>query len=420
MIRLGKFKFALTLLLLLPTAAAAQKDSKFTREATKFLGLAMANSDPAAREANYRQALTHLQQGQQEDAENAKVWLLSGQVLAGLGQMAEADAAFRKAVEMHPEYAEEISAEREAAWVDAFNRGVQAMDEQRYPDAIKAMEDAQLIYNQRPEALMNLGALYANAGDNAKAQQAFADAVVATRSPLFDKLDEAQQADWLRFRTLATVNLAQMHGASGVEAFQASNYDAALAAFKQAAELNPHSRDYWFNQVQSLWAQTSAMERDKTEAEKLAMRTQLVPLYEQVEQLAKKTREFDPASEVLFIIEAQSYKARGELNPDSAAKKARQQQTLEVLTHIENAPVFVDEVAVMEEGAQTVVRGMLKNNNVAAGAPITIQFTLVDLAGNVVGEQSATVNAPAKDESAEFQVPVATTGSMAGWKYVIK
>lgn len=102
----------------LVAAAAAQaqepKDSKYTEDAEKFLGLAMIQQDPAQREQMYRDALEALQGGFEEDAENPKFWLTAGQVYAGLGDIEKASEAFNKATEMHPPYEEEIEGDRKS------------------------------------------------------------------------------------------------------------------------------------------------------------------------------------------------------------------------------------------------------------------------------------------------------------------
>ena len=108
--------------------------------------------------------------------------IVAGSVLAALGEMQEADAAFKKAVEMHPPYAADVESERESAWIEAFNAGLAKMDEKDYAGAIKLMENAQIIYALRPEGLMNLGALYANANESEKAEKAFQDAINATNA----------------------------------------------------------------------------------------------------------------------------------------------------------------------------------------------------------------------------------------------
>jgi tetratricopeptide (TPR) repeat protein len=94
-----------------------------------------------------------------KNPENAKVWFMVGQVYVGLGNFLGADSAFKKAEQLYPGYAEDISGEREVAWVEAFNAGLAQMDKKNTDEAIKQLELAELMYPHRPEGKMNLGAL---------------------------------------------------------------------------------------------------------------------------------------------------------------------------------------------------------------------------------------------------------------------
>jgi tetratricopeptide (TPR) repeat protein len=421
MFRLGRFTFALTLLLLLPTLASAQRDSRYTREATRFIGLAMTRADAAQQADMYRQAMTHLQEGMERDGQNAKVWLLAGQVYAALGQMREADQAFVRAVEMHAEYAEEVSAEREQAWITAFNEGLELMDAQRYDEAIAKMEGAQLIYQQRPEALMNLGALYANAGQSQKAAQAFEQAAAATRGPLFAQLDEETQGMWLRYREMAAINVAQIVAAQGVEAFNSEDMAQAETHFRRATELNPHARDFWFNYLQSVWGQVNRYE-DALEANPQATepRERLPELYARALELVEKTRVFDPSSELLYRIEAQSQRMKGELQGTEPAREAGTRAAYGVLERMDALTVSVDGVAAYNDGEGVVIEGEIRNRKAAPGTPITLQFTLLNIEGREIGTTTITVNAPAADETAEFSGRAQATGELAGWRYEMR
>jgi tetratricopeptide (TPR) repeat protein len=421
MIRFSRLTIALALLVVAPTVASAQRDTRYTREASKFLGLAMTRSDEAQRAEMYQQAMVHLREGMERDTDNAKVWLLSGTVLAALGEMQEADQAFTRAVQMHPAYADEIAGEREAAWIDAFNRGISQMDQQNYDEAIRVMEGAQLIYDQRPEALLNLGALYASRGENEKAIAALERAVEITHGPLFEQLDEEGQASWLSFRLLAGVNVAQLAAATGVEAFQAEQYEQAAEQFRRAAELNPHARDYWFNYVQALWAQTSKLE-DGLEAGGAPAeeaKQKLPPLYEQVEAAVLKTREMDPNSEILYLIEARAHRIRGDMAASEAAKDAGHQAALRVLEAHDRLAVTLDNLNIYNDGEGVAIAGELKNRKAAADAPVRIQFTFVALDGSTIGQETVTVNAPAPDSTVEFSGRANIEGNFAGWRYTV-
>ncbi|HEX6309359.1 MAG TPA: tetratricopeptide repeat protein [Longimicrobiales bacterium] len=423
MMRVGRITLVLLALLLLPAVTFAQKDTRQTREASKYIGLAMTKPDSAGRAEMYRQAMDYLRQGMTEDAQNAKVWLLAGSALAALGEMVQADSAFDRAVELHPEYAQEVEGERESAWIQAFNRGIQLMDEQRYPEAIAALEGAQAIYTQRPEALMNLGALYSNAGDNAKAVQALTDAITATNGPLFEQLDAEQQAEWVRFRTLAKANIAQIQAQEGVEYFQSESFDSAAARFLEATETNPHARDYWFNYGQSLWALATPLETQldsvaKTAADSTRLMTQLRELYGKIQQTAQKSREFDPNNEVLYLMEARTHRMSGQLDP--AQRESGQAAALRLLEAHEALTVALDQIAVVPAAEGAVkISGTLKNLKAAEGTPVTIRFTLLGIDGSEVGQQDVSVNAPAAEQSAQFETQATVTGEVAGWKYTI-
>jgi tetratricopeptide (TPR) repeat protein len=423
MFRLRRLTLALALLLLLPTLASAQRDSRYTRDATRFIGLAMTRQDPAQQAEMYQQAMTHLREGMERDGQNAKVWLLAGQVLAALGEMQEADRAFVRALELHAPYAEEISAEREQAWITAFNRGLELMDAQQFDAAIQTMESAQLIYNQRPEALMNLGALYANAGNTEKSISSFEKAVEATRGPLFQQIDEETREMWLRYRDMAAVNTAQMIAAQGVDAFNADNFVEAEARFRRATELNPNARDYWFNYLQGIWAQVNRYEDAVEEGGEGAAqaRERLPALYARALEAVEKARSFDPTNEVLFRVEAQSKRMTGELGGTAASRELGTTSAYAVLERMDALAVTLDNIMVYPDGQGGVaIEGELKNRKAAAGAPVQIEFTLLGLDGRVIGTSTVTANAPAVEATTKFTGRGEPDGELAGWRYVIR
>jgi tetratricopeptide (TPR) repeat protein len=362
--------------------------------------------------------MAQLREGMEREAGNARVWLLAGTVHAALGEMQEADQAFQRAVQIHPAYADEISAEREAAWIDTFNQGLQLMEQQRYDDAIAKMESAQVIYSQRPEALMNLGVLYANAGDVDRAIRSFELATEATRGPLATQVDEETVESWNRFRAMASVNIAQMHAARGVEHFNAQNYDAAAAAFLRATETNPHARDFWFNRLQALWAQVNAHE-DVLEANANAPepRAQLPGMYTTALELVERARGFDPANAVLYRIEAQAKRMQGVLAPGDQSTTAGQEAALAVLQRLDALDVTVDQVAAYNDGGGVVIQGVLTNRKAAAGTEIRLHFTLLGVDGSEIGTETITVAAPAAEAEVEFRGRATVDGELAGWRY---
>jgi tetratricopeptide (TPR) repeat protein len=424
MTRAGRINLVLLLLLAVPALASAQRDSRYTREAQKFVGLAMTRSSDAERATQYQEALKHLREGMEKDAGNAKVWLLAGTVLSNLGEAQEADAAFKKAVELHADYAEEVRHERHAAWAELFNAGVGAMDAQQYDEAIRLMENAQVLFAERPEALMNLGLLYANRNDLAKAEQAFRDAERATSSPLFATLEAEEQASWLRFRDMAKVSIAQMSLSRGVNAFQEEKFDEAFAEFAKAIESNPHSRDAIFNQAQALWAHASSLETalaamPEGSADRPATQEKILKLYGDAETIAKRTLEIDPNNDALYAIIINASRVRGEFAADEATKQTHREAALAMLEAQDKLDVLLDEVAVVPGPEESTIQGKIKNMKLAPGAQVKIRFVLLGLDGSQVGEQEVTATVGAVEESTSFEAKVVPTGEVAGWKYSI-
>ncbi|HSJ33131.1 MAG TPA: tetratricopeptide repeat protein [Longimicrobiales bacterium] len=419
----GRINLVLLLLLLMPGIAFAQRDTKETREASKYIGLAMTKQEPAEQADMYRQAMEHLRPAMTSDAENAKVWLLAGTALAALGEIQEADQAFIRAQQLNPDYADQIMAERESAWVVAFNQGIQLMDQQQYPEAIAALEAAQSIYSMRPEGLMNLGALYANSGEHEKAEQALVLAIEATQGPLFETLQPEQQAEWVRFRAMAKANIGQIQAQQGIVSFEAEQFDSAAARFLRAAETNPQARDYWFNYGQALWAMTTPLEESlatATPPDSARIGAQLTELYGKIQAAAQKSREFDPNNEVLYLMEARTHRMGGDISGDEAKKEAGHQAALKLLEAHDALTVLVDEVSALPDAEGNVqIRGVVKNVKAAEGSTVTLKFTLLDSDGAAIGQQDVTVTVPAADMSVPFEATTTAEGEVAGWKYVI-
>jgi tetratricopeptide (TPR) repeat protein len=430
----------------LPSVAFAQKEpgeTKETKEANKSLGLAMLQQTPDKKRPHLEAAMKQLQIAMTKNPENGKVWLMAGQVYVGLGDFMGADSAFKKAETLYPGYAEDIAGEREVAWVEAFNAGIAAMDAKNNDEAIAKMELAERLYPHRPEAKMNLGALYAQKSESDKAVAIFEKAIESTNGPLKEKLKPEEAANWKRYADMAKSNIAQIVGAKGVELYQAEKYEEAAAAFAKAAEINPHSRDYLYNMAQSHYARTAKLteqrvallaQRDtllkakppKTaeaaaklaEADKLGQ--QLLPMYEQVAKMFERVLVIEPASTTVYALIAHAYKLSGDVvAADTARRNAFQTKALDFFTKADQMPFEIVELTAQSAEGQATVGGTVKNLKAAPGSPLKIKVTLLGLDGTTVGTQEFTVAAPAADATAPLEGKVPVTGEVAGWKYEI-
>jgi tetratricopeptide (TPR) repeat protein len=447
---------ALALGALLPGEAAAQKfkDNKWTKDADKFIGLAMTRPDRESRQEMYRQALAALQEGFAKEPDNAKLWFVAGQANAGAGDYLAADTCFAKAVAMYPAAAADAEMEREAAWLEAFQAGVELMDANEPDRALTTLEAAQKMYDKRPEALLNIGSLYANKGELEKAEQAFERAIGATKGEMFAKLDSAGQQQWKSFAEMSRLNIAQMRGQRGVDAFTTNNYDLAAELFGKAIEMNPYSRDYYFNEMQATYAKATELEKKHEAAPAdAAVKAELQGLYAKLLTQIPKVREFDPTSENLELIRARAVKREGELKGDTAAAR---QAALKILEDLELMPVELRELSIAPGADQTTVTvtGKVVNRTLPAGSSVGVEITLVGASGATVGLVSFSVatGESAKDVAAAcmndaarkaqfpdelsrntfcqeqsqdgaqkaFEQSGPLSGQIAGWKYTVK
>jgi tetratricopeptide (TPR) repeat protein len=408
----------LALAAVVPGQVAAQKfkDSKYTKDADKFLALAMTRGDKDSRTQMYQQALAALTEGFEKDADNGKLWFVAGQAYVGLGRYTAADSAFDKATTISPEVAEQIEAEREAGWMQAFQDGVELMDQQQFDQALAVLEGGEVLYAKRPEGLLNIGSIYANKGEHEKAEHAFEMAAKAAQGDLLAKLDSASQEQWKRYVEMSTLNIAQIRGGRGVDEFSAGNFDAAADAFKSAAEVNPYSRDYLFNYVQAKYAKATKIEDEiEADASKLdGNKAELIQLYDLLQAEIPKVREYDPTNENLLAIQARAVRRDGELQGDTlTARKA----TLVILEQLDAIPVEVTDLTIAAETDAATISGKVRNKKLDPNAPVSLKITLIGYKGDVIGETSVTVNVGDKESETPFQATANIGAQVAGWKY---
>jgi tetratricopeptide (TPR) repeat protein len=420
---------AVAAVILAPSGLSAQKAPERTKElkdAERFVASSMVAPDPAEARARLERALNPLQQAQAKDPDNALVWFTSGQVYAGLNEIARADSAFDKAAVLYAPLAAEIEVERLRSWNSAFEAGLKSMDEQKYPEAIAYMENAELIYDVRPESKLNLAALYANQSEFAKAEAAYRSVAALVAAADLTKLQAEEATQWKRFGRMATLKIAEVAAARGVKAFEENRYDDAITAFREARELNPHARDYHYNLAQSLYAKARDAEdrraemKDQNSAAAKELAKELVSTYTEVEPIAMQTRAVDPNNEDLFQLLMRSYRVRGDLAADAATKAEYQKKVSDLLKDHASLGAVISDLNTSINGQEANVTGTLRNLKLAAGAPVKILVTLMSTDGSVAGEQEITVNAPAANADAKFEGVVKVNGDIAGWKYSLR
>ena len=410
-------------------------DTRFSQTATLYL-----------RQNRIERALELALEGVESDPLNPIHYYLAGTAYARLGENEEADAMLSDAERIYPAYELDVEPERETAWAEAFNAGIEAFDADDVRGAMDAWYRAVEIFDLRPDAHRNLAVLLAGEGRYEEAIEIYQQALgglerlPATRvlpygelaereelsisieenlaqlffftgrfaeaEPLFRQQLEGDPGNLDLQRDLArtlsglgrdveateiytsllltgSLELTEIFNV-GVALFRSGDFDEAGRAFARLTELQPNSRDAWFNYVNSLFA-----------AEK----------WESLVAAGSRLVELDPLSENAGLIAA---RAHLEMGDEDAAGRG--------LERTEGVPVHVEELRLRTAGPQTTVEGRVIGNEAEPGTQVRLRFTFYGDDG-VLGSEIFTLRAPLSGESEALEVSFA--GRAAAYRYEV-
>lgn len=457
------------------------RDNKFTRDAEQNLALAMLRSSEEEKQQFYNMALENAKQAIQHDSTNPQGYYVAGQAYAALGDLENADAAWDKAEELYPPFKTELVGDRENAWVQAYNKSIEELNQDNLEGAIHWLELADRIYQGRPEARLQLGVLYVRSENYDKAIEAYKGALEILRTPPAFEVDEAIKAEWASSEAAAVSNLAQLLAATGRDAeaealfreilagdptnmrarvgladalarqgkneeaeamyadlitrddlsyndylmigvamFEAKQFERAADAFRQSIRVNPVSRDAHYNLVQALYMvadEVDGRRKAASGAQAQELGRELTSIYEELAASTEKVVEFDPLNRNILAYMARAYQALIDLSTNNAAKEQYRTKIQNALNRHEAAEVEMTEVNIVPGSTTVTVSGKITNLKVAQGSPIRIMFRMLDTSGKVIGSQEVTVTAPAANAMADFRGTVRISGELAGWSY---
>ena len=425
MTRLFARAFALVALVLVPTAAHAQKEpphTKETKNVEKFVGLALTRQDPAQKRAFLEQALPPLREAIAKDPENARVWLLAGHVYSGLGQFVAADSAFDAAVTKYPGYADQIETERHTAWEAAFNNAVGLLNSQKTDEGIRALEEAEMIYEHRPEAKFYLGLFAMQKNEIEKSERWLKASMESVKGPLRAKLQPAALEEWDKLANNAQIKLSNVLAFRGADLYDKQAYDSAAIVFARARELSRPSRDHLFNQLQSQYALALKLDEERKGKKDAALDKRAADLYTSIIALTDTLRTVDPRNEDIFFFSSRGYKVLSEVASDPAVKTKHLNSLRQINTEYEQLLFTINDIQIAEGDTSAVVKGNITNRLLKAGATGTLTFELLGMDGNVIGSAPVnfTVPAAAKDAKIAFEVTIPMSGPLAGWRYKVQ
>ena len=382
--------------------------------------------------------------GMEAEPGNPIHYLLAGLAHVRLQEFSQANAMFTEAQQIYPAYELDIEPEREAAWTELFNAGIAAYAEEDIEGTIEAWEQAGMMWNLRPDASLNLATLFSGEGRWDDAIEAYQRVVVGLeRRPVTRVLTEEEllaredlkmsseesltqlllfterftEAELLLQRHLETEPTsiqvrgdlaAALHGLGrdaeaaqiytgllsetglesrelfsvGVALYRATDFMAAAEVFERLTQLQPHSRDAWFNYANSLFAAES---------------------WESLAVAGDRLAEVDPLGENSGLIAARAHLELGD-----------EQSAVQGLNRTESAPVHVEGLQFRPSGTETSLQGRVVGNAAEPGTAVRLLFTFYGADG-ALGTEPLTVAAPPTGVSETFEVSFA--GQAVSYRY---
>lgn len=368
--------------------------------------------------------------------DRAGVWYYFGRYYMFHDDYAGADSAFDRAEQLSPQCAEDIGFWRRRIWIPVLNRAVNALQEDQQDTAIKYFKLANTIYDDEPQAFIQLGTIYGNMGEVDSAvhylqrgveaagdREEFADDVETARFNIARLYHRAERYDsaaaaYRRYLAvdsasisalsgLAAVLVAQdkpeeasalydriivhAEGASPLDLFQtgtalfrAEAYDRAAQAFELGLAKLPYHREGLFNLANTYLTLKNG---------------------EKMLPIAQRLVQVDPLSEQALRLLAA---ARQQLQqPDS---------TLAILERIESMPVMVQVLSFTPESQKATLLGQVMNSSEEPLEGFKLEFQFLDEQGEVVATEEVAPEAIAPSEAAGFRLTPLGEG-IVSWRY---
>ncbi len=426
------------------------RDTDETATASLFLFQAQGSSDEARQRDLYLQALEAAEDGIEADPTNAQPYYQAGEAYFGLGDYAAGLDMFARAEEIYPRYVIETDFLRELAWIDAFNDGVELLIDGT-GDPTPHFERAHMIYQGRPEAMIQLGALYAEQGRSEEAASLFADAVAVIEGPRRERIEDAEiLAEWDEAREVSLFNLGQL-------AFEAGRYAEAAGAYERLLESHPDDLTILNNLAASL-VSAGETERASRLYDDLMQRPDLdardffmigiglsqggdeaqaarafgeshrrLPsdreaLYNYAQSLyfAEMWEELVPVGEQLLELDTHNRNAY-QILATALVQLDREQEASAIIEAFGGLPFHIGGMYLgpFPDGSGAAVVGRVTNQLADPGSTVRLRVFFYDVSGQQVGTDEVSVTLGAIEEGVDFQADLLTNADVVGYRYEV-
>lgn len=478
--------FLVAALVLVPMTAQAQQGKPSgnfqTRSAEVYIQSGKDAKNPIDKTKFFNQALEQARAALSKDANNALAWQIVGRTQALMGNVPAADSALDKAESLWSGYVADDAPVREAAWVEAYNGGVKAVQANNLDEAVQKLQMADQIYQGRPDARMVLASLYLNKQDYDNAAKYYKGALEILNGPASKNLQPAQQKVWDDNRQKAMDRLGQLLMATrkyddavtfyqqqlalnpnqpgtkltlaramalagkegdaktmfvelintpnlsdeqyadvGVSLFRAQDFANAAAAFRKAVALNPYNHGALYNLSQALLAQAQPIEEAREKAAPTARKpfaTQLAPIFAELKEVTGKFLALEPANATALKLASATARGEADVATDPKVEAASKAQALKYLEQADSLAFDISEASLTPTEDGVKVSGMITNRKLPAAAPIKLKVSFLGKEGGVLDAQDVTVPAPGKEQMSDLNV-TSKVKDITGWKYEV-
>lgn len=437
------------------------REDEFTRSAADHIEQGQEAETPEEARPHFQAAAEAAQQGTEADPTNPRAYYLLALAQLGLDDYQAAATAMDRAEELRPIYQIETESIREQAWIQKYQEAAPLVNEGRYAEAVPIFEEANVIYQGRPEVMFMLGNLYTQLDEPGLAVENLQAAQALIESDRIEDMDSTTQASWLEqaqdipllitqalmqsgdyaaaaeavrgliaedpenvgyMQNLASlmIQLEQPDSARaiynrisarpglsnvdyyqiGVGLYQMEDFEGASEAFGQARDASPMDRDAAEMEARSLQiAHTPSGETETAPAAVL----------ERLRDAAATWVELDPNNRNAYLVLAQTENRMG--NGERAG---------ELVEAIESLPIIMQtlELQRFRDGGG-IVAGVIQNVSAEVGSTVTLTVNFYDTSGAQIGTQQTEIQVPAADNTAAFQVQFDTEQTIGGYGYTL-
>ena len=438
---------------LMPHFAEAQQEprvSRYTALSALALQEAQGEEDETLRLEAYGEALEVIYDGLTNEDDNPEAYLHLGIVQSGLANYLAADSAFDQAEALYPAYMDEefgTTAHRFNAWLGAYNDAGARLDAQDPEGAVELFNLANVVFDQRPEAYLNLGSQSAGLGDLDASIEAWRGAIAVIESPDADAGDEQTREQWdTEFWVMAHTNLGRVLQMAERSGEAVTVYEALLERFPDDAEAR--------SSLAVVLAASGQAENALAIFDEILGREDGAPLdyfnagvsLYTADQLDQAVIGFDKAiqrvtmyrdalqnlAQTLYLLESPEaqipYSERLlELDPHNEygyqmhvralVQAGRQADAVAALNIMQELPFVTDNLQLQPMSNGTSVAGIAINKTLPPGTSITLRFTFYDNDGTPLGTEDIEITLSDPEVAHEFQVSFEADQQVLGYGY---